>query len=53
MHIPLGGINRARRDVMHAMQDVRLKANHEKRFGPHQLTGEEMFLPPPYTPLDF
>lgn len=53
VHIPLGGINRARRDVMHAMQDVRLKANHEKRFGPHQLTGEEMFPPPPYTPLDF
>jgi hypothetical protein len=53
VHIPLGGINRARRDVMHAMQDVRLNANHLKRFGPHQLTGEEMFLPPPYTPLDF
>src|SRR4029077_15728690 len=43
VHIPVGGINRARRDVMHAMQDVRLKANGLTRFGPHELTGDEKF----------
>ena len=40
---PEGGINRARRDVMHAMQDVRLKADGLTRFGPHALTGNENF----------
>ncbi len=49
-HIPVGGINRARRDVMHAMQDVRLKANGVTRFGPHEVTGEETFQAPPYLP---
>jgi hypothetical protein len=38
-----GGINRARRDVMPAMQDVRLKADGLTRFGPHELTGNENF----------
>ncbi len=42
-HLPRGGINRARRDVMHAMQDVRLQANGVTRFGPSQLTGDEEF----------
>jgi choline dehydrogenase len=42
-HKPEGGINRARRDVMHAMQDVRLKANGLTRFSPHALTGDETF----------
>ena len=39
-HEPLGGINRARRDVMHALQDVRLEANGQSRFEP---TGAESF----------
>jgi len=43
VHMPVGGINRARRDVMQAMQDVRLKANGLTRFGPHELTGNENF----------
>jgi hypothetical protein len=43
VHLPVGGINRARRDVMQAMQDVRLKANGLTRFGPHELTGKETF----------
>jgi hypothetical protein len=43
VHMPRGGINRARRDVMHAMQDVRLKANGLTRFGPTELTGDEIF----------
>ena len=43
VHKPEGGINRARRDVMQTMQDVRLKANGLTRFGPHQLTGDENF----------
>ena len=42
-HKPVGGINRARRDVMHAMQDVRLNANGSTRFGASQLTGDEEF----------
>jgi hypothetical protein len=42
-HKPVGGVNAARRDVMHAMQDVRLKADHLTRFGPHELTGNESF----------
>jgi hypothetical protein len=42
-HMPVGGINRARREVMHALQDVRLKANGWTRFGPHELTGDEVF----------
>ena len=42
-HMPQGGINRARRDVMHALQDVRLKANGLTRFGPGELTGDEVF----------
>jgi hypothetical protein len=41
-HRPVGGINRARRDVMHALQEVRLKANGRTRFGPHELTGDEV-----------
>ncbi len=43
VHRPVGGINRARRDVMHAMQDVRLKADGLTRFGPLALTGDEDF----------
>ena len=43
-HRPLGGINRARRDVYHALQEFRLSQNHEKRidvltptsFEPHE-----------------
>ena len=42
-HRPEGGINRARRDVMQAMQDARLKADGLTRFGPHELTGNENF----------
>ena len=30
-HRPLGGINRARRDVYHALQEFRLAQNHQKR----------------------
>jgi hypothetical protein len=30
-HQPLGGINRARRDVYHALQEFRLAQNHQKR----------------------
>lgn len=47
VHMPRGGINRARRDVMHAMQDVRLQANGVTRFGPSELTGDEKFPSPP------
>lgn len=43
VHTPLGGINRARRNVMHGLQDVRLKANGLTRFGPSELTGDEVF----------
>jgi hypothetical protein len=43
VHRPVGGINRARRDVMQAMQDVRLNANGSHRFGPDELTGSEVF----------
>ena len=43
VHKPVGGINRARRDVMHAMQDVRLNANGVPRNGPSQVTGVEVF----------
>jgi choline dehydrogenase len=43
VHKPQGGINRARRDVMHAMQDVRLQANGTTRFGPSEITGDEVF----------
>ncbi len=43
VHKPVGGVNRARRDVMHAMQDVRLNANRVPRFGASQLTGDENF----------
>jgi choline dehydrogenase len=43
VHRPVGGINRARRDVMPAVQDARLKANGWTRFGPHELTGDEVF----------
>jgi choline dehydrogenase-like flavoprotein len=42
-HRPVGGINRARRDVMQALQEVRLKANGWTRFGPHEVTGDEVF----------
>ncbi len=41
-HMPLGSLNRARRDVMQAMQDVRLRENGNQRFEP---TGEEVFYP--------
>ncbi|MEO8673372.1 MAG: hypothetical protein ABI411_18815 [Tahibacter sp.] len=40
-HTPLGDINRARRDVMKAMQDVRLRENGNQRFEP---TGNEVFF---------
>jgi choline dehydrogenase len=43
VHMPRGGVNHGRRDVMHAMQDVRLQADGLKRFGPHELTGDESF----------
>lgn len=43
VHEPLGSLNHARRDVMQAMQNVRLKANGLKRSGPHKLTGGETF----------
>ena len=43
VHLPRGGINRARRDVMEAMQDVRLKADGLARFAPGELTGNEVF----------
>jgi choline dehydrogenase len=43
VHLPVGGINRARRDVMHALQDVRLQANGLTRFAPSELTGDEVF----------
>jgi len=42
-HTPLGGINRARRNVMHALQDERFKLNGQKRFAPGELTGNETF----------
>jgi choline dehydrogenase len=42
VHRPVGGINRARREVMVALQDARLKANGLTRFGPHELTGDEV-----------
>jgi hypothetical protein len=41
-HMPLGGLNRARRDVMAALQDVRLRENGNRRFEP---TGDEVFYP--------
>jgi choline dehydrogenase len=41
-HEPLGGINRARRDVMFALQKARLDADGLKRFEP---TGDEYFYP--------
>ena len=40
VHMPVGGINRARRDAMNALQDVRLKANGLSRL---QTTGDETF----------
>ena len=42
VHEPVGGINRARRDVMFALQKVRLEANGRQRFEP---TGNEYFFP--------
>jgi hypothetical protein len=39
----LGGINRASKDVMHALQQVRLEQNHLAHFGPNELTGNESF----------
>jgi choline dehydrogenase-like flavoprotein len=42
-HRPVGGISRARRDVMHDLQEVRLKANGWTRFASHELTGDEVF----------
>lgn len=41
-HMPIGGINNARRDVMFALQKLRLKSNGYKRFEP---TGNEIFYP--------
>ena len=41
-HEPIGGINRARRDVMFALQKARLDGNGRKRFEP---TGNETFYP--------
>jgi choline dehydrogenase len=41
VHMPRGGINRAARDVMSELQDVRLRANGLKRFAPGELTGDE------------
>jgi hypothetical protein len=41
-HQPVGGINRARRDVMDALQNVRLAKNGRTRFEP---TGDEYFYP--------
>jgi len=41
-HEPIGGINRARRDVMFALQKARLNGNKRQRFEP---TGEEKFYP--------
>ena len=41
-HRPIGGINKARRDVMFALQNARLSANQRKRFEP---TGNEVFYP--------
>jgi choline dehydrogenase len=41
-HEPLGGINKARRDVMFALQKARLDADGLKRFEP---TGDEYFYP--------
>jgi choline dehydrogenase-like flavoprotein len=43
VHKPIGGINRARGQVMQALQNVRFEANGWTRFGPHQLTGNETF----------
>ena len=43
VHEPIGGINRARGVVMQQLQNVRFEANHMKRFGPHELTGDENF----------
>jgi hypothetical protein len=42
-HKPLGGINRASKHVMHALQQVRLEQNHLAPFGPNELTGNEDF----------
>ena len=39
-HQPLGGINRARKVVMKAISDLRLKENKVERFEP---TGHEVF----------
>jgi hypothetical protein len=43
VHRPIGGINRARREVLPAIQDARLKANGLARFARHPLTGDEVF----------
>jgi hypothetical protein len=43
VHRPVGGINRALRDVLPVMQDARLKANGLTKFGPHDLSGNETF----------
>lgn len=43
VHEPIGGINRARREVMQKLQNVRFEANGRKRFGPRELTGDESF----------
>ena len=43
VHRPIGGINRARGEVMLALQSARFAANGWTRFGPHQLTGTETF----------
>jgi len=43
VHRPIGGINRARREVLPAIQDARLKANGLARFARHPITGNEVF----------
>jgi hypothetical protein len=40
---PIGGMNRAHRDAMRAVQDARLDAKGLKRFGPREVTGDETF----------
>jgi len=46
VHRPIGGINRARREVLTAIQNARLKANGLARFARHPLTGDEAFKYP-------
>ena len=43
VHMPVGGMNRALLEIMPAMQNLRLKAAKAQPFGPHEVTGEEVF----------